>query len=215
VETSVHHVDTIIFTRFDVLTQFGGSFTLNVPFLCQQCGQCCREISFPDPKSLQNVINSLKIDILQLSKEFIKNGKRRDHCKLLSELCQIKPCIFLQENVCRIYTLRPLICREWYPRVKSNCPAYLLHNKMSLALFHKRKYRIGTREMIFIGNKNLNRAYPVVSELREIDETTLLHYYSPPENELIPIWETFLSFNPSNHEKLIFKTINPVLKLMD
>ena len=214
-ETVIHHIDTIIFTRFDVLTQFGGSFTLNVPFLCQNCGQCCKETSFPDPKSLSNVIKSSKIDILQLSKQFIKNGKRRDHSELLSRLCQIKPCIFLQEDLCRIYSLRPLFCKEWFPRVKSNCPAYLLHNKMSLALLHKRKYRIGTREMIFIGRKNPNPPYPLVRNLREIDENTLLHYYSPPENELIPIWETFLSFKPLDHESLIFKTINPVLKLMD
>ncbi|MFX1285352.1 MAG: YkgJ family cysteine cluster protein [Promethearchaeota archaeon] len=214
-EIVTQHIDTIIFTRFDILTQFGGSFTLNIPFLCQQCGQCCREISFPDSKNLHNVIRSLRIDILQLSKQFLKNGKRRDHSEILSELCQIKPCIFLQEDLCRIYTLRPLICREWYPWVKSKCPAYLLHNKMSLALLHKQKYRIGTREMIFIGKRNPNPSYPLVSELREIDENTLLHYYSPPENELIPIWETFLSFNPSSHERLIFKTINPALRLMD
>lgn len=211
----IYHIDTMIFTSFDVLTRFGGSFTLNIPYFCQQCGQCCKEISFPDPKSFKHVIKFFKIDIQLLSKQFIKNANRKERSEEITELCQVKPCVFLQEDLCRIYSMRPLICREWYPRVKSKCPAYLLHNKMSHSLLYNRKYRIGTREMIFIGKTNPNLNYPSVIKLGEISENTLIHYYSPPEDELIRLWKTFLTFNPTNHERLIFKTINPVMKLLD
>lgn len=205
----------ITFTRFDILTHFGGSFTLNIPFFCQHCGQCCKEISFPDPKRFDYLIESFKIDIKQLGKQFIRDEKRRDYSEMVSELCEIKPCIFLQENICQIYPLRPLICREWYPRVKSKCPAYRLHNKMGQALLHNRNYRVGTREMIFIGKTTPNSSYPLVTKLGEINENTMIHYYSPPEDEILPIWKTFLAFDPTNHEKLIFKTINPVIKLLE
>ncbi|UCG03345.1 MAG: YkgJ family cysteine cluster protein [Candidatus Heimdallarchaeota archaeon] len=211
-ETVIHHIDTIIYTKFDILTDFGGSFTLNIPLFCQQCGQCCREISFPDPNSLDDVIKSLNMDIQLLGKQ---NGEQKYYSKTLTEICQIKPCIFLQDDLCLIYSLRPLLCREWYPRVKSKCPAYLLHNKISQTLLNNRKYRVGTREMVLIGDMNLNLSYPSVRKLEEIDEHTLIHYYSPPEDEIRPIWELFLTFNPTNHERLIFKTINPVMRLLD
>jgi Fe-S-cluster containining protein len=214
-EMITHQIDTIIFTSFEVLTQFGGTFTLNIPFFCQECGQCCKEISFPDPKDFDSLIELFNIDIQLLVNQFVKDSKRKNHSEIITELCQIKPCVFLKENLCLIYSRRPLLCREWYPWVESECPAYHLHNKMGQALLRDRKYRIGIREMIFIGEMNPNPSYPSVIKLEEINEQTLTHYYSPPEDELIPIWETFLSFNPRSHERLIFKTINPSLKLID
>lgn len=214
-EMGPHQIDTITFTSFEVLTQFGGSFTLNIPFFCQQCGQCCKEISFPDPKIFESLIEFSKINIQLLAKQFIKNHEEKEYSEIISELCQIKPCVFLKDDLCLIYSRRPQLCRKWYPRVESECPAYHLHNKMGQALLRDRKYRIGIREMIFIGEMNPNPSYPSVIRLEEINEQTLTHYYSPSEDELIPIWETFLSFNPRSHERLIFKTINPSLKLID
>jgi Fe-S-cluster containining protein len=211
----IHQIDTIIFTSFEVLTQFGGSFTLNIPFFCQQCGQCCKEISFPDPKRFESLIEFFEIDIQLLENHFTINLEKRDYSEIITELCQTKPCVFLQEDLCLVYSRRPQLCREWYPRIESKCPAYHLHNKMSQTLLHNRKYRIGTREMIFIGKTRPNPSYPSVYKLGDINEHTLIHYYSPPEDEIILIWETFLSFNPINQEQLIFKTINPVLKLLN
>lgn len=207
-------IDTLVFTRFDVFTQFGGSFTVNIPYICQQCGQCCKEVSFPDPKSFANIIKSFKIDLQLLSKQFLKNSKCEDHSEIMRKLCQIKPCIFLQEDMCSIYSQRPLICREWFPRVRSKCPAYFYHNHMCQAILQNRKYRVGIREIIFIGNQNPNPSYPSVPKLGDIEEHTFFHYYSPPEDEIVSIWETFLTFNPKYHERLIFKTINPVMKLL-
>lgn len=215
VEMVTHQVDTIIFTSFEILTQFSGSFTLNIPFFCQQCGQCCKEVSFPDPKSFDSLIKVLKINIQLLVKQFISNDEKKDHTDIITELCQIKPCVFLKENLCLIYSRRPLLCREWYPRVKSKCPAYLLHNEMSQALLYNREYRVGIREMIFIGKKDLNSSYPTVTKLKEIDEHTFTHYYFPPEDEILQIWEIFLSFNPTKHERLIFQTINPAMRFLD
>ncbi|MFW9902962.1 MAG: YkgJ family cysteine cluster protein [Candidatus Thorarchaeota archaeon] len=210
-----HQIDIITFTSFEILTQFGGSFTLNIPFLCQKCGQCCKEISFPDPKSFNSLIEFFKIDIQLLGKQFINNHEKKDYSKLITELCQVKPCVFLQEDLCRIYSRRPQLCREWYPRIRSKCPAYHLHNEMSHVLLYNRKYRIGIREMIFIGNENPNSSYPSVNKLKEIDEHTLIHYYFPPEDEIPQMWEIFLSFNPTKHERLIFQTINPAMRFVN
>ncbi|MFX0207465.1 MAG: YkgJ family cysteine cluster protein [Candidatus Hodarchaeota archaeon] len=210
-----HQIDTITFTRFEVLTQFGGSFTLNVPFLCQQCGQCCKDISFPDPKSFESLIEFFNIDIQLLCKQFMNNHEKKDYLEMITHLCQTKPCILLQDNLCLIYSKRPLLCRKWYPRVKSKCPAYHLHNEMSQALLYNREYRIGIREMIFIGKKDPNSSYPAVTKLKEIDEHTFTHYYFPPKDEIPQIWDTFLSFNPTKHERLIFQTINPAMRFLD
>ncbi|MFX1508159.1 MAG: YkgJ family cysteine cluster protein [Promethearchaeota archaeon] len=214
-EIGPHQIDTLIFTSFEVLTQFGGSFTLNIPFFCQQCGQCCKEISFPDPKSFESLIEFFRIDIQLLGNQFTNNYEKKDYSDIVTELCQTKPCVFLQEDLCLIYSKRPLLCREWYPRVKSKCPAYRLHNEMSQTLLYNREYRIGIREMIFIGKKDPNASYPVVTQLKEIDQHTLTHYYFPPEEEIPQIWEAFLSFNPAKHEKLIFQTINPAMRFLD
>jgi Fe-S-cluster containining protein len=204
--------DTIVFTSFNVITGWGGWFTINVPYFCQQCGQCCKDLSYPDPESFNNVTEAIKINIQQLIRRFTKNGQKRDDTDIVAERCQKKPCIFLQDDLCLIYSMRPLLCREWYPRVKSKCPAYHLHNEMSQTLVQNRRYHIGVREVIFIGKKNPNPIYPHVEELKKIDKKTLLQYYAPTEEEAKYMWTIFLTFNPRKQEKEIFEAINPVIK---
>lgn len=203
--------DIIVFTRFNVVTGWGGWFTINIPYFCQQCGQCCNDLSYPEPESFTDVTKALKMDIQQYFSH-LENHQVVEQADSITELCQKKPCIFLRDNLCLIYPMRPLLCREWYPRVKSKCPAYQLHDEMSQSLIQNRGYSIGVREVIFIGENNPNPIYPHVEELKSIDKKILLEYYTPTEEEGKRMWTIFLTFRPTKTEREIFKRINPIFK---
>ncbi len=201
-------IDVIIYSRFEVLTEDGGMYTLNLPIYCQQCGQCCRDVSFPEPELFDSTLK-LTLDLKLITLDYLKQFNNKSNCSLAS----IKPCMFLNENRCKIHPVRPLYCREWFPRVTSPCLAFKLHNRMGLLLLRDKNYHVGIREIIHITNHKLNSVYPQVKDSKNIKKETLHNYYSPSLEEARKIWNKFTSFNLSQTEQKIFLIINPGINL--
>ena len=197
-------IDVIVYSRFEVVTEDGGSYTLNLPIFCQQCGQCCRDISFPEPELIESILR-LVLELKLIAPDYLERFNNKD----LHSIASIKPCVFLYKNQCKIYPVRPLYCREWFPRVRSPCLAFKLHNKMGRFLLRDKNYHIGIREIIHISKDTLNSFYPQVEDSTSITKETLINYYSPLQEKALEIWNKFTSFNPSPNEQRIFLLINP------
>ncbi|HIP34804.1 MAG TPA: YkgJ family cysteine cluster protein [Methanothermococcus okinawensis] len=81
--------------------------TKNIAWICRKCGRCCYDPPTVTKKDIGNICGYLKIAF----KEFVK--RYVDHFNgTVGELRRIKKkCIFLKDNKCSIYPVRPLICR--------------------------------------------------------------------------------------------------------
>jgi len=85
-----------------------------IRFECQGCGNCCKSLDDGDgyvylnDDEIEGIANYLKIDKKKFINAYteIKNGYRviRD---------PDKDCIFLKNNKCLIYTVRPAQCKTW------------------------------------------------------------------------------------------------------
>ena len=167
-------LDTVVFTRFNILTEYGGYFTLNIPFFCQECGNCCRATSFPAPDQLESLIQSLDID-QSLPHNSLPNRDTKDRFLFINSLKHTKPCHFFQNNVCIIYPHRPNYCREWFPRRAINCGALDFHHSMSSALLKDQNYQVGIREVIYLGKNppSSSTPYPYTPNLENITKDRL------------------------------------------
>ena len=88
----------------------------NVSFICSQCGRCCG-----DTEDIVRHILLLKIDVASISNKLLLRDQ-----EFAEEISGFEPyiyemkktaagkCIFLENNICTIYEIRPLICR-FYP----------------------------------------------------------------------------------------------------
>jgi Fe-S-cluster containining protein len=84
---------------------------------CDKCGECCR--TFPKfqitKRELKQIAKRLDISWQKLIK--------RLRTRLIGQKCYIhQPCIFLKDNLCRIYDIRPWNCRAFplYPIIENN-----------------------------------------------------------------------------------------------
>jgi len=81
-------------------------FTVNIPFICQNCGKCCRIIGFPvGCAHLNEIGNFLGIDTDSVVK-MLRGDSNNSH-----GFKNLKPCIFHKNNRCSIYPVRPSACR--------------------------------------------------------------------------------------------------------
>jgi Fe-S-cluster containining protein len=187
-----------VYTHFNILPEEGYSFTLNIPFFCQACGNCCRNTSYPDPKNLHLL-------------ELLPGLKSKLNAGLIIK----EPCLFLEGNKCQIYSHRPRYCREWFPRMEANCAAFDLHRKMCGSLLKDWNYQIGIREVIYLKEyfpSSDQSPYPQVNGLGNITKEALRDYHSSSDENFSLFWEIFLSFKPNSLEKEIFLTLNPSLR---
>lgn len=85
-----------------------------IKFKCQNCGTCCKNLSKLDSCVYLNGDDIKNIaSFLNISKaEFIKNYtvKRYEYIVIKSP---DKDCIFLKDNKCIIYKVRPIQCQAW------------------------------------------------------------------------------------------------------
>lgn len=87
------------------------SLILASTFACEKCGNCCR-ISTPITLTIEDPAR-ISISLNMKMKEFIREYARRDGplLRLRSRYCA--PCIFLENNSCKIYEARPTVCRQY------------------------------------------------------------------------------------------------------
>jgi Fe-S-cluster containining protein len=88
----------------------------NVSFVCNQCGRCCG-----DTEDRVRHIMLLKTDVASISNELLLKShefaeKISDFEPYIYEMKKTEDgkCFFLENNLCTIYEIRPLICR-FYP----------------------------------------------------------------------------------------------------
>jgi len=92
------------------------SYPVNVRFSCNQCGLCCgdtrqktRHILLLESE-VKIIASQTKLDITAFSFQI---ADKLPFCYEMKKTAEGK-CVFLKENKCTIYPMRPLICR-FYP----------------------------------------------------------------------------------------------------
>ncbi|MBS7250480.1 MAG: YkgJ family cysteine cluster protein [Candidatus Freyarchaeota archaeon] len=88
-------------------------FPKGIRFQCQKCSRCCRHTEKAPRRILLSVLDLLRIEKnLGLNREnFAENIQGPHPFTFLMKMVNGK-CIFLDENnTCKIYEFRPLICR--------------------------------------------------------------------------------------------------------
>ncbi|MFO7966911.1 MAG: YkgJ family cysteine cluster protein [Archaeoglobaceae archaeon] len=97
--------DIILYQRIKGYYPGVGYFTLNIPFVCQNCGRCCSQIGFPIGEAiLPKIGNHLNITPEDVEERYLKTGDE-DNGRVLA------PCPFLKYNMCSIYPVRPEGCK--------------------------------------------------------------------------------------------------------
>ncbi len=92
------------------------TYPINVHFSCSQCGICCRDTEQKTRHVLLLEDEARNIAV-QISRSFADfSFQIADRLPFMYEMKKTEEgkCVFLKENQCSIYLLRPLICR-FYP----------------------------------------------------------------------------------------------------
>lgn len=82
-------------------------------FKCTGCGQCCTGAPgyvWVTDEEIEAIANHLKVDIIDFHRRYVRQVGNR---KSLLEDPRSYDCIFLKENKCQIYSLRPKQCRTF------------------------------------------------------------------------------------------------------
>jgi len=122
------------------------------------CSFCCHSLIQVIPAEalwIESFIRSHFIDSdIQSLKEKINEYQRLVDGKSFEKLVLIKdqtPCIFLKNNICRIYPVRPFICRAWNSLDRTACQAAFRsgnHNS-EIEASPARNFIFGTAREIF------------------------------------------------------------------
>jgi Fe-S-cluster containining protein len=217
-------LDIIVYIRFDILRELNDRYTVNIPYICQRCGNCCKNNAFPDPQALPEVIKFLELTEKELVVKYLNKGKIGEDSNPMDLLYEKEPCVFYEENRCTIYPVRPVMCRQWFPKryfienqvkkgtkKKFSCFAHEKHLKLTTKILKNKKYSIGVWESIYIGTECSEENYPTVASIEDIPEKTFTNYFSPTESELIEMWRIISSFHQSIQERELFFLLNPAL----
>ncbi len=97
---------------------FPESWSVNLPFLCVRCGNCCTLAAFNSAgfDLIGNPTEQQVQDVNQQIKTYIEANRQKIDCS--KDLTDIKCPFLLQDNSCEIYPYRPVGC-QLYP--KTDC----------------------------------------------------------------------------------------------
>lgn len=117
------HLDRKQNEKFREFTKFGGfgkkAFKKIVREIeqkidCTKCGNCCKVLSpalhNPDIKQLSAYLNLKEEDFVE---KYLEKDQEGDF------VFKQKPCVFLQDNKCQVYEIRPEECKQ-YPHLNKN-----------------------------------------------------------------------------------------------
>lgn len=84
---------------------------MKIVFKCTTCGNCCRQRGyvFIDKKEIKGLAEVLELD----EQEFLRRYSEKVDRRLRITGDYDRPCIFLEENCCRVYEKRPSQCRTF------------------------------------------------------------------------------------------------------
>jgi len=89
-------------------------YSTGLRFQCKKCGNCCcgpREgYVWLTPKDIESIADMLKISVEQFLQKYCRSV---GNSISLIERHDNKNCIFLRDNCCLIYDVRPAQCRKW------------------------------------------------------------------------------------------------------
>jgi len=87
-------------------------------FKCTGCGQCCTGAPgyvWVIEEEIEQIADYLQLTTKEFSKKYLRKVKGRYS---LIEMPKTYDCVFLKENKCQIYPVRPTQCRTfpWWPQ---------------------------------------------------------------------------------------------------
>jgi uncharacterized protein len=95
---------------------------------CTQCANCCKALVVaPDYRDISELANHVQISTLDFKKKYLKKDTDGDL------VFKQKPCPFLKNNKCSVYSSRPQLCRNYPYLDKGNFLATL--NRVLANLF--------------------------------------------------------------------------------
>ncbi|TXT55433.1 MAG: hypothetical protein BAJATHORv1_40346 [Candidatus Thorarchaeota archaeon] len=190
--------DVLLYKEFILIADNGERFTLRIPYVCKQCGNCCTE--FP-PSILagtkQEIADYLFISVEQLEYKYLSKKARRE-----------SPCpFFVKHRGCSIYPYRPEGC-VLYPleTFGGTCGTDCAGDKRFQELIGilTKGYKIfeaKTRKLVAQGNPNWACDRPTNRGLGD--------YRDPPDDEIERLRKRYLDSKPFSREKNFFLMINP------
>ncbi|MBD3173016.1 hypothetical protein GF326_11145 [Candidatus Bathyarchaeota archaeon] len=160
-------------------------YTINIPFICHQCGRCCKW-GYPPPKINETPLHPIRYP----------NNKNKLLKEMIHKLMTSKPCFFYEDNSCKIYPYRPNICR-YYPldkverEPKTNkilCPGRTRFDEIETSI--TQQHDVYVKETHHKKIENINTEYP------------------PTKKQWNEIVKSFYRSNPNETETKIFLQIN-------
>ncbi|CCB85802.1 uncharacterized protein jhp_0259 [Parachlamydia acanthamoebae UV-7] len=106
-------------TMFDESKENSSWYAQGLSFECTGCGQCCTGAPgyvWISKEEIANLATHLNLSLDEFSKRYVRKvGDRfslKEHPKTFD-------CVFLKENKCSVYSLRPKQCRTfpWWPQL--------------------------------------------------------------------------------------------------
>jgi len=177
----------ILYNSYD-LDLLGSRFTINIPFICHRCGRCCGW-GYPAEKMCENAL-----PLIGYSND--ENGKEQFMKEMYHKLRTTKPCIFYENNSCKIYSSRPKECR-YYPLGRDErdpetnealCPGRVRFNEIANNILQK-----------YDGYRSL----PYHKELNIIKIE-----YPPTDKQWQETLNNYYKSNPSDKEIMLFLKVN-------
>lgn len=138
------------------------------------CSYCCHSLVRIIPAEALLIASFIRLNYLL--KDVLILKKRINHAKVLTRNKTIKqkfltknqtPCIFLDNNICSIYPVRPLICRAWNSLNQTDCKKAFFqgNHNTEIEVSPARNFIFGTAREIF---QDMDKKMALETSLYEI-----------------------------------------------
>lgn len=97
-------------------------------FKCKRCGECCKwkgEVKLI-PSDIQKISNYLSMDDNDFLKSYTKDKGNRI---ILVDKPETSACIFLKNNLCNIWNVKPKQCEDYPKKFDKRCPGFEIQDR--------------------------------------------------------------------------------------